>query len=126
MVPARPEKAKVRTPRQVQHRLAADEVVDLVRQYREGAKVGELATIFGVHRDTVSEILDRQDVARRQQGIPSNYVENVVASYNAGSSLAAIGVELSVDPGTVALALRRAGVSLRPRRGWPPAKNRLD
>ena len=50
---------RFRTQRQVQHRLNIDEVDDLVRQYRAGAKVGALASHFGVHRDTVSEILDR-------------------------------------------------------------------
>jgi hypothetical protein len=32
--------------------------------------------------------------------------------------LATIGAEMSGDPGTVALTLRKAGVQPRPRRGW--------
>jgi hypothetical protein len=119
MVPAGPKQAKVRTLRQVQHRLRSDEVEELLTRYRTGGKLGELATVFGVHRDTVSEILDRQGVPRRQRGIPLELVEEAIAAYRSGSSLATIGAEMSVDPGTVALTLRKAGVPLRRRRGSP-------
>jgi hypothetical protein len=118
MLPAGPKQAKVRTHRQVQRRLRSDEVEELLNRYGAGAKVGELATIFGIHRDTVSEILDRQGVVRRQRGIPPELVGEVIASYRSGSSLATIGDAISVDPGTVALTLRKAGIPLRPRRGW--------
>lgn len=72
----------------------------------------QLATLLGIHRDTVSEILDRQGIARRHRGIPPELVGEVIASYRSGSSLATIGAEMSVDPGTVALSLRKAGVPL--------------
>jgi hypothetical protein len=36
-------------------------------------------------------------------------------------SLAAIGHRFPVDPGTVGKAVRRAGVQIRPRRGWVSA-----
>jgi len=118
MVPSGPKQAKVRTLRRVQHRLRSDEVEELLTRYRTGGRVGELATIFGVHRDTVSEILDRQGVPRQQRRIPPELVQDVVAAYRSGSSLATIGAEMSGDPGTVALTLRKAGVQPRPRRGW--------
>ena len=118
MTPAGPRRAKVRTPRQAQRRLTADEVHYLVSQYRAGSKVTEIAAFFGLHRDTVSEVLNRQAVPRRQRGVSPDLVGEVIASYQSGSSLATIGAKLSVDPGTVALALRRASISLRPRRGW--------
>ena len=119
IVPKRHSEVHFRTPRQVQHRLNLDEVDDLVRRYRAGVKVGELAAHFGVHRDTVSEVLDRHGVVRRQAGLAPDLLSEVIALYRAGSSLATIGAKMSVDPGTVALALRKAGASLRPRRGWP-------
>lgn len=118
MVPERPSGAHPRTPRHVQHRLNADEVDKLVKRYRAGDKVGELASCFAVHRDTVSEILDRHGVARRQKGLASELLSQTIARYRAGSSLATIGAEMSVNPATVALALRKAGIPLRPRRGW--------
>src|ERR1022692_2879184 len=125
MVPSGSRQAKVRTLRQVQNRLRSHEIVDMVEQYRGGAKVGELATIFGIHRDTVSAILDRQALSRQRRGIPAEAVRDVIAAYQSGSSLATIGAEMSVDPGTVALTLRRAGVALRPRRGGVSERARV-
>jgi hypothetical protein len=118
MVPGGSSETGFRTARQVQRRLNIDEVDDLVGRYRAGAKVGELAANFGVHRDTVSEILDRRGVARRQKGLAPKLLSELIALYRSGSSLATIGAKMSVDPGTVALALRKAGTPLRPRRGW--------
>jgi hypothetical protein len=97
--PHRPTPGRSRTPRQVQHRLRSDEVEELLNRYRAGAKVGELATIFGIHRYTVSDILDRQGVARRPRGIPPECVRDVITSYWSGASLATIGAEMSVEPG---------------------------
>jgi hypothetical protein len=118
MIPSGSSGTGFRTTRQVQRRLNIDEVDDLVRRYRAGAKVGELAANFGVHRDTVSEILDRQGVARRQKGLAPELLSELIALYRSGSSLATIGAKMSVAPGTVALVLRKAGTPLRPRRGW--------
>lgn len=120
MTPAGPSEPTIRTPKQAQHRLPPNKVDQLVAHYQNGAKVNDLATLFGVHRDTVSELLDRRGVNRRRRGLPRELLDKVISSYEAGSSLAVIGDELSVDAGTVALALRKAGVPIRPRRGWPP------
>ena len=113
MVPGGSSEAGLRTPRQVQHRLNIDEVDDLVRWYRAGAKVSELAFQFGVHRDTVSEILSRRQVVRHRQGIPPEFLDQTISDYLAGWSLDRLGARLAVDAGTVALALRKAGLKLR-------------
>jgi hypothetical protein len=42
-------------------------------------KVGELAAHFGVHRDTVSEVLDRHGVVRRQAGLAPDLLSEVIA-----------------------------------------------
>jgi hypothetical protein len=118
MTPDGQEQSKVRTPKQAQHRLSSGEVDELVAGYQAGTGVNDLATQFGVNRDTVFAILKRREVVRRPRGIPSDLVERAVSDYRAGLSLAVIGAELSVDPATVSRTLRKAGVSLRPRRGW--------
>ncbi len=125
IVPEGSPEVNLRTSRQVQHRLQTHEVDDLVSRYRAGAKVGELAANFGVHRDTVSEILDRQGIARRQKGLAPELLGEVIALYRSGSSLATIGAKMSVDAGTVALALRKAGTPLRPRRGGPASNSSM-
>jgi hypothetical protein len=118
MSPEGPVGAKVRTPKQAQHRLSSVETDSLVADYRAGVTVLRLADRYQIHRDTVSEILDRNDIARRPRGIPPELLKEVIETDTLGSSLAAIGKRLSVDPTTVGNALRAAGVSLRPRRGW--------
>jgi hypothetical protein len=118
IVPEGSPEVNLRTPKQVQHRLSPNEIDNLVRLYRTGARVDELAAHFYIHRNTVSEILNRQGVPRRRQGIPSELLSEVVSAYVAGSSLAVLGSQLSVDPATVSRTLRHAGVSLRPRPGW--------
>jgi DNA-directed RNA polymerase specialized sigma24 family protein len=118
MVPTDRNLGLVRTSRQAQHRLSVTELDDLVAQYGAGAEVRDLATRFDVNRDTVFSILKRRQVVRHARGVPPQRVEEVVKAYEAGSSLATIGAQLSVDPGTVARTLRSAGVELRPRKGW--------
>ena len=41
------------------------EVEALVADYRAGARVGELATAYGIHRSTLGKHLDEQGVVRR-------------------------------------------------------------
>ena len=54
-----------RTPRQLQPRLHDPEVSEVLAHYQAGATVYELADRYGIHSHTVSEILERQGVARR-------------------------------------------------------------
>ncbi len=42
----------------------------------------EIAAFLGLHRDTVSEVLNRQAVPRRQRGISPDLVGEVIASYD--------------------------------------------
>jgi DNA-binding NarL/FixJ family response regulator len=118
MVPSGLQRAPLRPPKQVHRRLSPTEVDDLVTQYQAGETVKYLAARHNIHRYTVSSILDRQHVPRRRSGIPSERLHEVVSAYLAGASLAVIGAEMFVDPATVSRALRQAGVSIRPRRGW--------
>jgi hypothetical protein len=44
--------------------------VELVRDWRAGAKVGRLAQTFGVSKPTLYSILDRHSAGRRRRGGP--------------------------------------------------------
>jgi hypothetical protein len=52
--------------RQRQTRLGAVAMEMLVDDYRAGAKIKDLAGRFGVHRNTVTELLRRHGVKRRE------------------------------------------------------------
>jgi DNA invertase Pin-like site-specific DNA recombinase len=56
---ARPSRSE-RPPKQAQRRLDPDGVAELVAAYAAGGRVKKLATQFGIHRDTVHNILKRQ------------------------------------------------------------------
>lgn len=60
----------------------------------------------GVQRRTNERKLTNEDV------------EEAVRRYGAGESLATVGIALNVDAATVRRELHRAGVTIRPRRGW--------
>jgi hypothetical protein len=79
--------------------------------------VYELAARFSIHRNTVSQHLNREGVARRRQGLGDDQVDHAVRLYRAGQSLARIGARLDVDAGTVHSALRARGVRMRDTHG---------
>jgi lambda repressor-like predicted transcriptional regulator len=118
IVPEGTPELNLRTPRQVQRRLAPAETDELVAEYESGDSVKELALRHNLHRETVSKILTRHGIARRPKGIPPTEIEEAIALYEAGSSLAAVGAKFSVNAATVAATLRRSGVDLRARNGW--------
>jgi hypothetical protein len=118
IVPEGTPEVNLRTPRQVQRRLKPGELTELIASYEAGETVKELALHHNLHRQTVSNILTRHDIARRPTGIPTERIAEVIADYQSGLSLAAIGVKLSVEPATVSSALRNAGIELRSRPGW--------
>jgi len=80
----------------------------------------DLATEYGIHRVTVTEHLRRSEIPRRSdlmRWTPEQLAE-VTELYHQGNSIRVLGEQYGVDPSTVAKRLKRAGVSLRPRRGF--------
>ncbi|MGH9210971.1 MAG: helix-turn-helix domain-containing protein [Acidimicrobiales bacterium] len=107
-----------RPPRQAQKRLDADGVARLVAAYQAGGRVRKLAAEFGVHRDTVHNILERQGVLRPRGLQPGELLE-AIRLYGDGWSLDRLATEFDVSPSTVNRALRQAGVPVR--RPGPPS-----
>src|SRR5215204_6516976 len=85
--PKRPE----RPPRQVQKRLEADGVARLVSTYVAGGRVTKFATQFGIHRDTVHNILERQGVLR-PRGLQPHELLEAIRLYEDNWSLARLAV----------------------------------
>ena len=109
-------------PHQRQNRLDPEKIAELVCAYRDGASFAELAQDFGVHRTTVPAVLERNSVQRRPTRPKLNEDDATRAGllYLSGMSLKSVADELHVDPSTIGASLRRTGVPLRARRGWPP------
>ncbi|WP_280185759.1 MULTISPECIES: hypothetical protein [Nocardia] len=75
----------------------------------------ELAAEYRLHRNTVEAHLRRGGVAKRPMvKMTPRLVERAKSLYTDGWTTARIGKEFGVDASTVAKALKRAGVKLRP------------
>lgn len=104
---------------QVQNRLNSDAVADLVAAYQAGATLKDLSTQFQIARTTIMAHLNRAGTPRRRPILGPEQVEQAARLYDEGCSLARLADRFHVEAGTVGSALRKAGVSIRPRRGWP-------
>jgi lambda repressor-like predicted transcriptional regulator len=103
-----------------QRRLSLTDIDRLIKAYRAGASISQLAIEFGIHRTTLAGHLDRHGVPRhREQTAWDDEILNEAAElYESGLSLAAVGAQFGIDAQTVANRFRRVGVAVRPRRGW--------
>jgi DNA-directed RNA polymerase specialized sigma24 family protein len=108
----------LRTPKRVCRRLEPAKVEELIQGYADGVPVDELAARFQVNQSTVQRYVRRVALPRRSPRLGPSQSEEAARLYLAGQSLAKLSQHFGVATDTVALALRRAGVTLRPRRGW--------
>jgi hypothetical protein len=107
---------------QQQRRLAKGDVERLLVDYASGLSTRALASKYGIHRETVSAVLQREGVDRRPhvRKLTDQDVTLAAALYGSGASLASVGIAFGADAATVRRAFTKAGVPVRARRGWPP------
>jgi DNA-binding CsgD family transcriptional regulator len=103
----------VRRPRATVTTLRAAEVEALVRGYRSGASLNDLAARFGIHRTTVTQHLRRNGVTIRRRGLDDRQIQRAISLYRQGNSLALVGARLGVHAETVRQALRARGIQMR-------------
>lgn len=103
-----------------QRRLSRTDIDQLIAAYRDGATVIQLAAEFGVHRTTVGEHLDRNGVPRHSErdAWDEGTLTDAAELCATGLSLADVANRYDIDAQTVANRFRRAGIPVRPRRGW--------
>ena len=106
--------------RPVQHRLTNLEIDELVNEYQTGRTLADLASVLGIHRGTVAAHLQARGIQRRvnRRKMTDDDVSNAAGSYGAGDSLAKVALGFNVDAATLRRELHRAGIAIRPRRGW--------
>lgn len=113
--PSRPLADSPRLPRQVQHRLRADEQAELLERYLAGERAHLLCEDYGIHRSTLDGLL-RNTGLRRPRSMTAAETAEAIGLYADGWSCDRIGQHLGRNHGTIWLALRSAGVQLR--RPW--------
>ena len=104
----------VRSLGMAQTLLRPEQVDDLVAQYREGATLVELASIFGVNRRTVATHLTRREVTIRRGRFDSSRIHEAADLYLSGLTLVEVGVKVGSGPQAVRRALASHGVVIRP------------
>jgi hypothetical protein len=116
----REEEGRLSNP--TQRRLSPTDIDDLIDEYREGATVSQLAARYRVHRTTITAHLDRHHIPRHSKRTAwgDDELRTAAEQYATGRSLSDVAVEYGLDPQTIANRFRRAGIPIRPRRGWPP------
>lgn len=103
----------VRAPKQVQRRLDRSQTAEVVAGYQAGETVYQLARRFGIHRETVAILLERQGVPRRRRSLTPAQVTKAVSLYAMNQPLTRIAPQLGCHPDTVRRALVKAGVQMR-------------
>jgi DNA-binding MarR family transcriptional regulator len=105
---------------QDQRRLDPGQILSLVTGYLEGRSVSQLAREWRIHRTTVVDHLERNDVPRRThvRNMTDEQVRVAAELYEARNSLAALDKRYDVDPKTVSKELKAAGVAIRPAGRW--------
>ena len=109
----------IRRPRQRHIRLSIERQVDLVAKYRAGALQRELAQEYGISRRTVGVIVARHGGLSRGK-LTSEQIDEAVAAYLDGQSLATMAERLGVSDNTVRIRLLERGVQMRSPRGFTP------
>lgn len=92
---------------------------DLDQRFQSGETITALAKQFNVHRTSIQAHFDRRGIPRSPT--PCKLTDQLVSEartlYREGSSTETIGNHFGVNANTIATALRRVDVPLRPRRG---------
>jgi transposase-like protein len=104
----------------VQLRLSAADIAGISVSYVSGRSIDDLARSYGVHRTTIIKHLDQHGVPRRRvvRKMTGALVAEASVMYSDGHSLATVANKFEVDTRTLAREFRKAGVDIRPRRGW--------
>lgn len=97
----------------VARQLDAEQVEQLIADYRAGATVYTLGRHFGIDRRTVGAILKRHGVQTRWQRLSLDQIDEAAELYESGWSLARIAEQVGVTPTTVHRRLRDRGVRMR-------------
>lgn len=110
---------KVTRVHAVERRLTAKTIQQIVDEYNAGATSNNLMERYGLGKGPVLDLLHRHGATVRTRGGQSpSEIERAVHLYQAGWSVAKIGVEVGRAPTVIWRALKKRGVELRPRNGW--------
>jgi DNA-directed RNA polymerase specialized sigma24 family protein len=89
----------------------------MLAAYRTGRTMKELATEFGVSRQTVAAHLRRAKAPVRRRSLSQKQATEIVSLYEAGWTSRELADRYGVSTDTVLRTLHRHGVKIGPRHG---------
>lgn len=96
--------------------MGSDEIDQIIAKYQSGMSMNELAREHHLAKRTISALLKSNGITVRRQGLTEEWAKEAAGLYTSGRSLQWIASHFGgISPTTAALALRRQGVSVRPR-----------
>jgi hypothetical protein len=98
-------------------RLSKSDRAAIVGRYEAGEPSTVLAVDYGVAKSTVLSILRQNGAVVRRQSLTPEQIAQAQELYDAGHSLSQVAAKLSLKQDTIRLALKAAGVQLRPPTG---------
>ncbi len=102
----------VRVLRQAQTRLSPGELAMLIADYEAGARVGELAKVYGLHRTTVARHVAR--AGKTRPVMTEAQIDDAVVLYRDGWTLHNVGQHLGVADQTIRRVLVERAVTIKP------------
>ena len=105
----------VKRIQQIHIHLKVEEIELLIKGYKEGKSVYQLAREFGCHRTTVGKILRRQGVNVTNCKYSKLDTSDIVTMYANMHTTAKIAEKYDVGPNVIIRCLREHGVTIRGR-----------
>lgn len=101
----------------VRKRLGPETIAQLVADYQAGMATTALTMKYRIGKGTVLRLLDDHGVHRRHQPLTEEQVQQAIALYQQGWSLARVGKHLGREDTLIWLTLKRTGVPRRDAHG---------
>lgn len=92
-------------------RLTTSQNEEIVKLYKGGMRVADIARQIGTSEWTIHHRLNRMAVERRSRGMSEEAISRAVELRSAGMSFTKIGPVVGVSPNTVAKELRARGAN---------------
>ena len=99
--------------RSLQRRLGSSIIGEIAARYASGEAIRALSREYGVSRDGLRQLLQRQGVALRAQGMTLDDEERAVALYESGLTIRQVVEQVGYAYGTIRAALNQRGVALK-------------
>jgi hypothetical protein len=94
--------------------MSATELEGLSDAYQAGSSIREIPQHFKINRTTAHAHTKRLGLGRHHPRLSGGDLQAATEMYRSGRSLKAVGTHFGVAGDTVGLALRKAGVEIRP------------